>query len=345
MSKLLKPIITLMLILLTISCTFINAKKQTAEFINWQDLENPFYVYEGASTKDACMIYKEDNDTFYIFFSAFYYERGKERSHVVGIKTKDFKNFSEPMFIWDGHEKGWTGMCSPNITKIKDKYVLTYNSWGHEHPNGEHNQLFYAVSDDLENWDHNNPIAKNLTRGKSLIDVAVTYKDGKYYLVWQDYIVNGEKIKKNRMAVGKSLDGDFRYIGAGYINLFMENGRDNGMRHENFEFIKIDDKWHFLSTDYSPHEPYLYKMEDSGQKEDDWLIWKDGFKINVPQQSFNTKHRANAAFLADWRKYDGYFYLIYAGNTHSHTHAGRGDNKLGLARSKDLKNWQVPLDD
>ncbi len=309
-------------------------------FIDWQNLKNPIYVYQDASTKDACMEYK--NDTFYLFFSAFYTERDKVRSHVVGIKTKDFKTFSEPMFIWDGRDQGWTGMCSPNISKVKGEYILTFNSWGHEHPNGRFNQLFYATSKDLENWDGPNPIAENLTRGKSLIDIALAYDNGKYYIIWQDWIVDGKKIKVNRLATGESLDGKFEHVGDGYVHFLMKDGKENGLKHENWEFLKIDGTWHILSTDYSPHEPYLYRISGDPKVDQNWLTWTEGFRLKVPVEAFNTKHPANAAYLADWREYDGYYYLLYAGKTHSKTHAGRGNNKLALARSKDLINWSAP---
>ena len=33
--------------------------------------------------------------------------------------------------------------------------------------------------------------------------------------------------------------------------------------------------------------------------------------------------------------------MIYAGTTERKSFAGRGDNKLGLARSKDLEKWEA----
>jgi hypothetical protein len=59
-------------------------------------------------------------------------------------------------------------------------------------------------------------------------------------------------------------------------------------------------------------------------------------------ENFNTDNVANACFRADWREYDGHFYMIYCGRTEGKSHLGRGNNKLGLARSKELINWQAP---
>jgi predicted GH43/DUF377 family glycosyl hydrolase len=98
------------------------------EFIEWRNLKNPVYQHQDWSVKDASIIYKDQE--FYLFFSAFFFDRSRERSHVVAVKTRGFKTFSEPLFIWDGRDDGWIGMCSPNITQVGDMYYLTYNSPG-----------------------------------------------------------------------------------------------------------------------------------------------------------------------------------------------------------------------
>jgi hypothetical protein len=306
-------------------------------FIDWDNLPNPQYSHEGWSTKDACMVYH--NDTFYIFFSAFYWDDGRERSHVTGVKTKDFRTFSDPLFLWHGRDEGWIGVCSPNITKVGDTFYLTYNSWGDKR--GKFNQLFYATSKDLENWEHKKPLARNVTKGFRAIDAAMAYEGGKYYVTWKQRVFGKDCF---RMACADSMEGPFEYAGHGYARFLMPSGVENGLIHENFEFIKIDGRWHVLVTDYrpEPHAPYIYRMEGSGMEPEDWLKWVDGRKIDIAMEPFNTEHQANASFLADWRDKDGFFYLLYAGRTEDRSHAGRGDNKLGLSRSTDLINWFIP---
>ncbi len=317
-----------------------NSKKSKSnQFIDWNTLENPIYTRRFWSVKDACMGFRDD--TFYLFFSAFYFDRWRTRSHVVGVKTKDWKHFSEPILFLDGKEGRWTGMCSPNITQIQDTYYLTFNSWGDKHKNGLKNSLFYLKSDDMEHWSDKTMVADNLLHGTRAIDIAVVYANDKFYLTWKDRT----KERGDWARIGKCdrLDDDVQFVGKdGHMKFYNQNGEEPDMIHENFEFIKIDGKWHLLSTDYSPHQPVLYEMEGEGGKDEDWLTWVNGRTLNVPKEGFNTNHRANAAFLADWRGYDGYFYLLYAGRTHFLTHRGRGNNKLGLARSKDLVNWKVP---
>ncbi len=326
--------IILFVVLLGASCPAGNEN----DFIPWQKLKNPFYSRPGWSTKDACMYYKDG--TFYLFFSAFYYDRGRERSHVVGVKTKDFLSFSDLLFNWDGRTEGWIGMCSPNITRVGDTYYLTYNSWGDK--KGKVNQLFYAESKDLEHWRHDIPLGRNVTvdqngRPKRGIDAAIVFTNDKFYLVWKE-----GRPHRARIAVAKNLDGPFEYIGDGYPRLLGQADKTLNDHHENFQFLHIDDQWMLISTDYQPHGLYLYYMKENGIQDEHWLTWTNGRKLKMPAERFNTNNDSNAAFIADWRKYDGYFYCLYAGRTEGESHARRGDNRLGLARSRDLYEWMVP---
>jgi len=288
-------------------------------FLPWEELENPVYRHEGWSTKDACMVYKDG--TFYLFFSAFFQDEGRERSHVVEVKTRDFRHYSKPLFIRRGEEDGWIGMASPNISTDGGRYYLTYNSWGDK--DGQPNQLFYAVSNDLEHWEKDKPLAKNQTQGVRAIDAAATSADGRMTLAWK---------KRQTPQISRADNFESRE---------WHNLGDPGLGwFENGEFIQLDDHWYLLATAGAGHLPNLARMQGTGDSSGDWLGWSDFRTLRIPaQQGFNTHDRANAGFLADWRQYDGYYYLLYAGNTEGETHAGRGDNTLGLARSKDLKTW------
>lgn len=310
-------------------------------FIDWNSLKNPVFAHFGWSVKDACMAYNEG--VFFLFFSAFYRDRGRERSHVVGVTTKDWKLFSKPFLHIDGRDQGWTGMCSPDIQFIDGFYYLTFNSWGEEHPNGQKNQLFYIKSSDLSHWTDYRQIGKNLTENIRCIDIGITKANGYYYIMWKDESIrNPRKRYIARIAKTASLDGDWQFIGDGYPKFTLDNGFESKLTHENYEFIKIDGVQYLLSLDYSPHHSVLYKIGGAIEKDSSWLNWVEGKSFNIPKERFNTNDRANAPFLADWRIYDGYFYLLYAGRTHGFTHAGRGNNKLGLARSRDLIYWLVP---
>lgn len=306
------------------------AKQRRAEdFIAWKALRNPVLSYPTWSIKDAAMAYR--NGTFYVFFSAFYEDHGQIRSHVVEVSTRDFRKYSQPIFDFDGEEDGWIGMCSPDVQPVGDQYVMTFNSWG-DKP-GELNGLFYETSADLMHWSRRLPLGADVTAGQRAIDAAVAHSGGGYYLIWKQ----GQHHMKPRIAFAKSLDGPFRFVETGDLSLSMKDGHDDGLIHENYEFLEVDGRWRLLATDYNPPSPRLYSLENKS----DWLTWRDGYELNIPKESFNTDNVANAAALYDWRKHDGYFYLIYAGRTEHETYLKRGWNRLGLARSKDLIQWEA----
>jgi hypothetical protein len=81
---------------------------------------------------------------------------------------------------------------------------------------------------------------------------------------------------------------------------------------------------------YDVQAPYLYALERGSH----WLTWTRGYTFDLPHEKFNAESIANAAALYDWRKYDGYYYLIYAGRSEGQAYAKRGWNQIALARSK-----------
>ena len=312
-------------------------------FINWDELKNPVYFNEEWSVKDASMIYVEESGEFHLFFSAFFWVGDRVNSHVVSVKTKDWTHFSEPLFIWEGKELGYHGLCAPEIHRWNGQYVLTYNGWGDK--KGKLNQLYYAVSEDLENWEKHRPLAHGITEDYRAIDAALARHDESYYLFFKDSKPLGHlpRVDWTRVATAKDLDGPWEFVYSGYTTFMPEDALHSEKIHENYRLLQIDEDWYMQNSGYWPHNPYLYKIGGDPSDPGSWTVWKDGRLLEIPvQEGFNTAHQANASHLRDWREYDGYFYLIYAGNTENESFWTRGDNKLGLARSKDLINWEVP---
>jgi hypothetical protein len=312
-------------------------------FISWENLDNPVYENENWSVKDACMIYKEQTGEFYLFFSAFIHVGDRVNSHVVSVKTKNWKEFSEPLFIWDGHDMGWYGLCSPEIHYFQGKYILSYNGWGDK--KGKVNQLYYAISEDLENWDKDHPLGRDVTRGFRAIDAAMAFHNNRYYLFYKESKPIGRlpRVDLTRVAWSEKLEGPWEFAYSGYVQFVPEDTSYTERIHENFRLLQIDGKWHMQNTGYWPHEPYIFEIAGNPDEKGWWTVWRNGSKVEIPvQKDFNTAHRANAAHLKDWRKYDGYFYLLFAGNTENKSFWSRGHNRLGLARSKDLIHWEVP---
>ena len=316
------------LIFLLVLASLAARTSRGADFIDWKSLHNPVLSYPNWSIKDSAMAYRDG--VFYVFFSAFYEDRGAVRSHVVEVSTRDFKTYSQPIFNFDGEEDGWLGMCSPDVQHIGNQYVMTFNSWG-DKP-GKWNALFYKTSSDLTHWSKAKPLAAELTAGQRVIDAAIARTADGYYAIWKE----GQHGMKPRMAFAKSLDGPFHFVKSGLPALLMGDGTDDGLIHENYEFLQVDGRWRLLATDYNPPSARLYALENPS----DWLAWGHGYELKIPVETFNTDNVANAAALYDWRAHDGFFYLIYAGRTERTTYLRRGWNRIGLARSKDLIHWQ-----
>jgi hypothetical protein len=289
--------------------------------LNWSAIRNPVYDVEGWATKDACMA--RHGETIHLFLSAFFHDRGQERSHVAGVSTMDMIRFSDPALLWDGRGDGWTGMCSPNISAHQGAYVMTYNTWGDQHPNGRHNQLFYARSDDLIDWAAPRPLAPELTRGIRAIDAALERHSRRWFLVYKER-------QTPVMAWADELDGPWTRLGSVAGGWF-----------ENAQFICLGGIWHLVVT-RRDHAPWLRRMKGDPDELASWLCWGEPISLLPPEEGFNTNERANAASLVDWREWDGYIYLLYAGRTEGESHAGRGDCRLALARSRDLNQWELP---
>jgi hypothetical protein len=302
-----------------------------AAFINWGGLQNPVLSYPNWSVKDCAMAYR--NGEFYVFFSAFYMDHGRVRSHVVEVSTKDFKTYSKPIFDFDGEEDGWIGMCSPDVQRLGKMWELSFNSWGDDPKRPD--QLFYMTSPDLVHWSGRHSLAGNLTAGEGVIDLSVTQNGrGGYYAIWKAGRHPGEI--RPRLAEAASLSGPWRFVGSGDVSMLMKDGKENGLIHENFEFLRIDGVLHVLSSDYPQgHHEYLYTLLDPAHP----LEWGKGFELHIAGQDFNRMVPCDAAAVYDWRKHDGYFYLIYAGRNDVTTYLHRGWNRIALARSKDLKHW------
>lgn len=301
--------------------------------MDWASLKNPVLEYPDWSIKDYGIAYKDG--TFHLFFSAFYEDNGQVRSHVVELTTTDFKTYSEPILNIDGQEAGWIGMCSPNVTRIGDTYYLTFNSWGDRE--GRPNRLFYMESKDLINWSPRAPLGHNVTRRVRAIDSALEFDRGRCILFWKE-------VQKTRCMMSDSIDGVYKLIGDGWPKLYGRDGQEYPW-NENYQIIKLHGKWRLLASGKNPSDPerrmmpILYTMKGTGEKDEDWLTWVDGYELKVAREEFNTNHCANSAVILDLHDVDGYYYLLYAGRTENRSFLKRGHNKLGISRSRDLVTW------
>jgi hypothetical protein len=306
--------------------------------MQWHKLRNPVLSYRDYSIKDASMAYRAG--VFHLFFSAF----DQERSAVAHVTTRDFTEFSGFHFLVDGREAGFIGMCSPEITYADGRYVLVFNSWGggQEIPN----RLFYMESEDLERWSERRALGHELDPEGRIIDGALAPLPERWMCAckwWQ----------KPRMATAPRLEGPWSWLQEEPLSLLTTEGSENGLLHENFQFLHIGGIWHLLSTDFTPHHPWLYRINGDPGDLQSWARWVGGYRLQVPPEEFNTHSRDNAAAILDLTGEDGFYYMVYGGRNEDRADEftgaaaysrpwARGWNKLGLARSRDLVTWRVP---
>ena len=277
---------------------------------------NPVYPAAGSgwSVKDASVVYKDG--LYYIFASAFFEDAGRERTHLIGVSTPDFKTFSEPLFCVSGLEEGYIGLASPNITQHDGTYYMTYNSWGDKE--GEPNQLFYATSTDLIHWSFGKPLARSLTQGRRSIDAAVCFTGDGVLLVYKDN-------QTMCFATADDIDAQDWTPVPSKVSAW----------YENYCFAAEGGQLYMMATNRL-HLPVILAMQNG-----DYGDWKVVKRLLPPEQGFNTNERANASSVT-WVPEQGRWLMIYAGRTEGVSHAGRGNNRLALAQSATLTGeWEV----
>jgi len=307
---------------------YMNLTQQEDEWkIDWANLKNPILARDDACLKNPAVVY--DNGYFYLFIHSWIY------------RTRDFKTYEEFQFF-QGAVFG-----SPNIIKHNDTWYIVFQK---NHPNIDSPlRLFCSTSKDLIHWTEPMHLVPNEKEPKEReIDGALAVADGhfilgykadqKFYVTFSvENTVGGKWIEPKRASAGEGpwpLEEIVTWA-------------------EDFQFIKIDGKWRMIATgmlygippiEYTwGHEPYIYEMKSSSPENlADWTEWVSKTRLEIPYEDWNIVMHANSAHLCDWRKYDGYFYLFYAGANDFWSFNRRGHGKIGVARSRDLVTWEVP---
>jgi hypothetical protein len=144
------------------------------------------------------------------------------------------------------------------------------------------------------------------------------------------------------IAWAPSLTGTFHVIGQPNINIYNDTV-------ENYEFLTVNGAWTLVATSNTLDQPYIFTLgAGNPMTPATWLTWSAGRELMIPSQSFNSGtgvssvsyEHANSAFLCVGPS--GEDYLTYAASTELTQYGGWGHARIGLARSSDLVNWEVP---
>jgi hypothetical protein len=289
--------------------------------VPWERLRNPIYVLPDAAAKDVAV--RVVDGRWRLLFS---HVREDPFRFRIGITSStDLRGWS-PVSLWDQPEVG--GVASPDVTRHPDgRFVVTYNS--HTRDVSGQTKLYRRTADEFGSWSAPERLAADVRPepGDRLIDAALAHTRWGLFL---GYNYQDDRFEVAWSASG-SLDGPWRRLGVADTGPF-----------ENYQFLVIDGVWHVLGTTIPVHRELLYRLTGPPDRPDSWLHWELVREFVVPKEEWNTVEVANAAYLCDARMLDGHWYLFYAGSTELDRFGRRGHAKVGVARSTDLAQWEVP---
>ena len=291
--------------------------------IDWSTLTNPVLSYKNTGVKDQALQWS--GGAWHMLFSDM--TQTSAAPHVkfdVSIaQSSDLRHWSAPTVIA-------ANAASPDIVRDPSgDFVVTYQT-----PNG----LNYRVSSgaSLQSWSSPHPLGRGLAH--RMIDAALAFTGHGVILGFKA----GTTKQHFEIAWAPSLSGTFHLVGRPDIVVY-------GDTVENYEFLTVDGAWDLVATSNTLDQPFLFTLA-SGDPTNPmtWLHWSTGRELMVPSQAFNTGpgissvnfEHANSAFLCVGP--NGEDYLTYAGSTELTAYGGWGHARIGVARSSDLINWQVP---
>jgi hypothetical protein len=291
--------------------------------IDWSALTNPVLSYPNVGVKDQALQWS--GGSWHMLFSDM--TQTKAAPHVkfdVAIaQSADLRHWSAPKVIA-------TDAASPDIVRDPaGDFVVTYQT-----PKG----LEYRVSAEssLQNWSSPHSLGHGLAH--RMIDAALAFTGHGVILGFKA----GTTTQHFEIAWAPSLTGTFRLVGRPDIVVY-------GDTVENYEFLTVDGSWGLVATSNTLDQPFFFTLAGGDPANPkSWLQWSTGRELMIPSQAFNTGQgissvgfeHANSAFLCSGPK--GEDYLTYAGSTELTAYGGWGHARIGIARSSDLVNWEVP---
>jgi hypothetical protein len=308
--------------------------------IPWGKLRNPILSYPDSAAKDVGV--RLLDGAWHLFFSSLSGDRVHWR--IGGTTSRDLRTWSK-LVVWPD-QRATQGLASPDITQAPDgTFVVTYQSDPGDV--GGSAKLYYRTSRDLRTWTAARPLARALhpKAGDRMIDGALAYLGHGVILGYKYGLSDGAQKQAFEIAYSASgsLDGPWTLVGRPSISQY-------GDTFENYEFLRIDRRWHLIATTNTLDRPYFATLAGPPDDPRSWLDWVDGRVLDIPAEAWNsapgpssiTHEVANAIYLCDARALDGHYYVFYAGSSELTDLGGWGHAKIGIARSTDLVHWEVP---
>jgi hypothetical protein len=294
-----------------------------AKGIDWAALHNPVLSYPNYGVKDQALQWS--GGEWHMLFS--------DMTQIAAVPHVRFTvavASSPDLVHWTAPRVIATDAASPDIVRDPaGQFVTTYQT-----PGG----LEYRTSANasLRTWSGPHALGHGLAH--RMIDAALAFTGHGVILGFKA----GLDTQHFEIAWAPSLTGTFHLVGQPDIVLY-------GDTVENYEFLTVHGTWTMVATSNTLDQPFIFTL-GAGNPEtpSTWLRWSAGRELVVPTQPFNTGtgvssvsyEHANSAFLCVGP--GGEDYLTYAASTELTQFGGWGHARIGLARSTDLVNWQVP---
>lgn len=314
--------------------------------IDWSALHNPILSYPNAGVKDQALIWALGK--WHMLFSYMTTPPNSPGGVTFNVATATSPNLT----TWSAPDpwptqRGIADAVSPDIVRDPaGDFVATYQGTSAvKGPGYGLNKLYYRISSNLISWSKPYSLAHSIAPlpTQTSIDPALAFTGNGVFLGTKITNGTGHAHFEIAWSPSGSLNGPWQLLGRANIVLYNDTV-------ENYEFVLLQGKWHLIATSNILDQPWIFTLAGNPNKAINWLHWTDGYEVKIPSQPFNTGpglssltfEHANSAFLCDAHALDGYYYMTYSASTELTAFGGWGHARIGIARSKNLKTWQVP---
>jgi hypothetical protein len=312
--------------------------------VDWSRLRNPIVSSPSAGEKDQVMVWFDGR--WHLVFSYVRTDasiRGGVYWDIATSSSTNMTSWTKPV-AWPA-QIGALGVAGPQLVRDpQGQFVVTYQSDPGQ-TDGAQDRLYYRTTSDFVTWSQPHPLAQSLASspGDRMIDGSLAWTGHGLILGYKAGNDGSSQAFEIAWSPDGSLDGPWEYIGKPDIVV-------NNDTVERYEFLDISGVWHLMATSNNLDQPWLFKLSGDPGVASSWLDWTGGYELAIPKAGWDSGSGissigyewANASFLCNASSTDGYYYLLYAGSDELSQFGGWGHAEIGIARSRNLVEWQVP---
>ncbi len=312
--------------------------------VAWDRLRNPIVSSPIAGEKDQVLTWFRGR--WHLIFSYLRHSPtapGQVSWDIATSSSTDMASWTRPD-PWPP-QPGVLGVAAPQIVRDPDgTFVVTYQSDPGQR-DGSEDRLYYRTTTDFATWSEPHPLAHSLAPAPQdrMIDGSLAWTGNGLILGYKSGATGSDQAFQIAWSKSGSLEGPWHLVGRPNVTV-------NGGTLERYEFLGVGGSWHLMATSNVLDQPWLFTLAGNPDQPSGWLQWTHGYELEVPRQKWDSGpgvssvdyEWANASFLCNASRTDGYYYLLYAGSDELSQFDGWGHAEIGIARSRNLVNWQVP---